>query len=98
MQQHAKSKVDTSREPAKGRVGERASSAQLNYLRQGLDQPGGKLPLFDRLGQEIGYTTIQACIKQGWAEPWFDNPLKRNWLVCRLTPAGRQLLKSRDTG
>jgi hypothetical protein len=36
--------------------------------------------------------TIRACIEQGWAEQWFANPLKPDWLVCRLTPEGRTLL------
>jgi hypothetical protein len=65
------------------------SAAQRAYLRRGLDQPGGKLPLFDEYGQQIDPRTIKACIDQGWAEPWFSNPLKPDWLVCRLTPAGR---------
>ncbi len=29
-------------------------------------------------------------LQQGWAEPWFANPTKRDWLVCKLTTAGRQ--------
>jgi len=33
---------------------------------------------------------VQACLEQGWAEPWFANPTKRDWLVCKLTGAGRQ--------
>jgi hypothetical protein len=28
----------------------------------------------------------------GWAEPWFSNPLKPDWLVCKLTDTGRALL------
>jgi hypothetical protein len=31
-------------------------------------------------------------MEQGWAEPWFANPLKPDWLVCRLTQAGRDAL------
>jgi hypothetical protein len=69
--------------------GARPSQAQLRYLALGLRQPGGKLPLFDENGREISPKTIRSCIERGWAEPWFDNPLKPNWLVCRLTPAGR---------
>jgi hypothetical protein len=65
------------------------SEAQLRYLCHGLEQPGGKLPLFDADGREISAKTIQACIDRGWAAPWFDNPIKRGWLVCRLTQAGR---------
>lgn len=77
---------------AKGQGGHdaaRPSEAQLRYLRHGLDQPGGKLPLFDDEGREISPRTIRACIERGWAEPWFANPTKRNWLVCRLTATGR---------
>jgi hypothetical protein len=65
------------------------SPAQRAWLKRGLDQPGGKLPLFDLDGQQIDLRTIQACVQQGWAAPWFDNPIKPDWLVCRLTEAGR---------
>jgi hypothetical protein len=67
------------------------SAAQRAWLRRGLDQPGGKLPLFDREGKQIDPRTIRACIEQGWAAPWFDNPLKPDWLVCKLTASGRDL-------
>lgn len=69
----------------------RPSEAQLRYLRLGLNQPGGKLPLFDENGQEISPKTIRACMEKGWAEPWFANSIKPDWLVCRLTGAGRQI-------
>ena len=65
---------------------------QLDYLSRGLTQPGGKLPLFNQLGQRYSDRTIQSCIDHGWAEPWFNNPLKQDWLVCKLTPSGRNLL------
>jgi hypothetical protein len=74
----------------------RPSSAQLRYLRLGMDAPGGKLPLFDGQGQEISPKTIRACIERGWSQPWFTNPLKPDWLVCRLTPAGRELVQRLD--
>jgi len=67
----------------------RPTDFQLKYLRRGLRQPGGKLPLFDEEGQQISPQTIRACIRAGWAEPWFANPIKPDWLVCRLTPEGR---------
>jgi hypothetical protein len=67
----------------------RPSVAQLHWLTRGVDQPGGKLPLFDEWGQRINERTIRACIEQGWAEPWFTNPLKPDWLVCKLTDSGR---------
>jgi len=65
------------------------TAVQHRWLRRGLGQAGGKLPLFDRDGQRITDRTVQSCIRQGWAEPWFDNPLKPNWVVCKLTHLGR---------
>lgn len=70
----------------------RPSATQLKYLKMGAGQPGGKLPLFDSNGQEIKPATIRFCIERGWAEPWFNNPIKPNWLVCKLTEAGRRVL------
>ena len=70
----------------------RPSGAQRRYLERGLDQPGGKLPLFDRDGREVPHKTVEACIAHGWAEPWTRNPIKPEWLVCRLTAAGYQVL------
>lgn len=72
--------------------GARPTHAQRSYLERGLEQPGGKLPLFDRDGQQISVQTIRACIEHGWAEPWFRNPIKQDWLVCRLTERGRDIL------
>ena len=65
------------------------SEAQLAWLQRGLEQPGGKLPLFDKIGQKVSEQTVRSCIRSGWAEPWFNNPIKPDWLVCRLTDAGR---------
>ena len=65
--------------------------AELMYLRRGLTQPGGKLPLFDLDGQEVDPALVRRCLARGWAEPWFNNPLKPDWLVCRLTNGGRLL-------
>jgi len=69
----------------------RPSPAQMRYLRRGLTQPGGKLPLFDEEGQRVGDKTVQSCIRAGWAEPWFANPMKPDWLVCKITEAGRSV-------
>ena len=69
----------------------RPSLAQRDWLKRGVDQPGGKLPLFDKQGKRVSERTIRACIEQGWAEPWFANPLKPDWLVCKLTAQGRRL-------
>jgi hypothetical protein len=68
------------------------SNAQIKWLRRGLKQAGGKLPLFNNDGQKINSRTINSCLKQGWAEPWFNNPIKPDWLVCKLTQAGRKIL------
>jgi hypothetical protein len=70
----------------------RPSEAQRRYLERGLTQPGGKLPLFDADGREIPRKTIESCLAHGWAAPWFDNPLKADWLVCKLTPDGYAVL------
>lgn len=72
--------------------GPRPSAIQLAWLTRGLDQPGGKLPLFDANGQRVDPRTVRSCIENGWAEPWFNNPLKPGWLVCKLTKVGRALL------
>ena len=69
----------------------RPSPQQLAWLKRGLTQPGGKLPLFDREGQRVDTRTVQTCIDHGWAEPWFRNPLKPDWLVCKLTDKGRRV-------
>ncbi len=74
--------------PAPGKPTE----VQRAWLLRGLSQAGGKLPLFDEAGKRIDPRTIRACVEQGWAEPWFANPLKPDWLVCRLTEAGRAIL------
>jgi len=71
------------------------SAAQRAWLARGLSQPGGKLPLFDESGQRVSPRTIQSSIDRGWAEPWFANPTKPDWLVCKLTDLGRAALRRR---
>lgn len=71
--------------------GDLPTLVELLYLRRALDQPGGKLPLFDLDGQEIDEAIVRRCLARGWAEPWFHNPLKPDWLVCKLTEAGRRI-------
>ena len=66
--------------------------AQRAWLLRGLDQPGGKLPLFDRNGQRVNTRMVRTCLDKGWAEPWFENPLKPDWLVCKLTDQGRRAI------
>jgi hypothetical protein len=70
----------------------RPTEPQRRYLERGLTEPGGKLPLFDRDGRQVPRKTIEACLAHGWAEPWFNNPIKADWLVCKLTPAGYRVL------
>lgn len=69
---------------------------QRQWLRRGLEQPGGKLPLFDADGRKVNRRTVESCIAAGWAEPWFSNPVKPDWLVCRLTQAGRDAIIGPD--
>jgi hypothetical protein len=74
----------------------RPTHAQRRYLLRGLGQPGGKLPLFDDNGQRVAAETVRACVKAGWAEPWYRNPIKPDWLVCKLTDIGRAILRAND--
>ncbi len=67
---------------------------ELLYLRRGLAQAGGKLPLFDLDGQDVDAAIVRRCLEHGWAEPWFNNPLKPDWLVCKLTDLGRRLVSA----
>ena len=68
----------------------RPTPAQRTWLSRGVDQPGGKLPLFDRDGKRVSTQMVRACLEAGWASPWFANPLKPDWLVCKLTDTGRR--------
>jgi len=70
----------------------RPTEPQRRYLERGLSQPGGKLPLFDRDGRQVPRKTVEACLTHGWAEPWFANPMKSDWLVCKLAPKGYRVL------
>lgn len=70
---------------------QKITGQQLKWLQRGLSQAGGKLPLFDDKGRKVPERTVKSCIDHGWAEPWFTNPLKPDWLVCKLTEAGREL-------
>ncbi|MEQ8708679.1 MAG: hypothetical protein RIC36_06775 [Rhodospirillales bacterium] len=70
----------------------RPTTAQTSWLQRGLSQAGGKLPLFDAEGQKVSERTVRSCIKAGWAEPWFANPVKPDWLICKLTDTGRKII------
>jgi hypothetical protein len=78
--------------PAGRKTDRRPTKAQSNWLKAGLKEPGGKLPLFNAEGQRVNERTIRSCIEQGWAEPWFNNPIKPDWLVCKITDAGRMII------
>ena len=69
---------------------------QTKWLRRGLVQPGGKLPLFDEHGQRVSARTVESCLRHGWAAPWFENPLKPDWQICKLTDAGRAMVEGID--
>jgi hypothetical protein len=75
-------------------MGGRPTATQRRWLMRGLSQPGGKLPLFDEIGKRVSDQTIKSCLEKGWVEPWFANPIKPEWLVCKLTESGRALLES----
>ena len=74
--------------------GGRLTATQKRWLMRGLSQPGGKLPLFDETGKRVSDQTIKSCLEKGWVEPWFANPIKPDWMVCKLTDSGRSLLES----
>jgi hypothetical protein len=84
-------KQATSRRASTTRA-DKPTEPQRKWLERGLGQPGGKLPLFDENGRRVDGRVVRACLDKGWAEPWFANPLKPDWLVCKLTNAGRALL------
>jgi hypothetical protein len=87
----AAASVDADAAEGAGKSTPQPNETQLRWLQRGLDQPGGKLPLFDRIGQKVNEQTVRSCIRHGWAEPWFNNPIKPDWLVCRLTEVGRNV-------
>lgn len=77
-------------------VSENPDAGAAAWLRRGLAEPGGKLPLFDEEGQRVDEDLIRRCMAAGWAEPWFANPIKPDWLVCKLTTAGRAAVSAND--
>ena len=88
----AKQNTTKAKEAKSGAKGDQPTATQERWLKRGLGQPGGKLPLFDEQGQKVSERTVRTCIAKGWAEPWFSNPLKPDWLVCRLTDTGRSMV------
>jgi len=86
--------IQNSRQAVGGKKNARPTEHQRTWLARGLEEPGGKLPLFDENGQRVNERTIRSCIDQGWANRWFVNPIKPNWLVCKLTDQGRVFFKN----
>lgn len=78
-----------------GVKGGKPTAPQRRWLVRGVGQPGGKLPLFDENGQQVSERTVRSCIKKGWAEPWATNPIKPDWMICKLTDAGIAAVKGR---
>lgn len=85
-------KTKQSSKKNKGKEETVPTAVQSKWLERGLTQAGGKLPLFDENGKRVSDRTVRTCITNGWAEPWFDNPIKPEWQICKLTDAGRKLV------
>ena len=66
------------------------SQSQRQWLVRGLNQTGGKLPLFLDDGQRVSERTVKSCVQNGWAEPALKNPIRPGWQICRLTASGRK--------
>ncbi len=66
---------------------------QRRWLRSGLHQPGGKLPLYDAEGGRVSALLIEACLQAGWAEPWVPGPTLAKVRICRLTATGKASLE-----
>ncbi len=77
------------RRPSKRPAG-RPTPRQLEWLRGGLDRPGGNLPLYDTYGQRVSDRTVKSCVERGWAET--RDEAMRDWQLCQLTSAGRRVL------
>ena len=68
----------------------RPTPRQLEWLRRGLDRPGGSLPIFDEYGQRVSERTVDACLKKGWARS--KGAVRSDWQMCQLTSKGRRML------
>ncbi len=60
-----------------------------NWLNGGLNREDGRLAIFDTFGEPVNKAVIKTAIASGYAEPWFSNPMRPQWTVCRLTAKGR---------
>lgn len=73
------------------------SDEQREWLQAGLNQAGGKLPLYKTSGERFPSSLISSCVQAGLAEPWALNPLRNQWQVCRLTEVGKTALLQTKT-
>ena len=62
------------------------------WLRGGQARDDGRLALFDQFGEPIDRKVVKTAIASGFAEPWFANPMRPQWTVCRLTAKGHEFL------
>ncbi len=62
------------------------------WLRGGEAREDGRLALFDQFGEPIDKKVVKTAIASGFAEPWFANPMRPQWTVCRLTQKGYDFL------
>lgn len=72
------------------------SEEQRRWLRVGLDQPGGKLPLYDDYGNRISQSLIDSCLLNGWVEAWAGRPSGAPVRICRLTESGVSALQEKE--
>ncbi|MEJ2027151.1 MAG: hypothetical protein P8X52_06795, partial [Limibacillus sp.] len=72
----------------------RPSPEELNWMRRGLGQPGGKIPVFDENDNPVDPKIVRRCLEQQWVEPWIGNQKNPNnlYMACRLSPLGRRLV------
>jgi hypothetical protein len=84
-------KIEQSRKSA--RVSDRE---MREWLSGGLKRPESRLALFDQFGEPIDRALVRKAISSGYAEPWFANPMRPEWMVCRLTARGRAALARHD--
>jgi len=62
------------------------------WLRGGGAREDGRLALFDQFGEPIDKKIVKTAIASGFAEPWFTNPMRPQWTICRLTRKGQDFL------
>ena len=67
----------------------------LDWLSGGLGRADGRLALFDRFGEPVDPKMVRRCVQAGLAEPWFANPMRPSWMVCRLSDQGRAVATKR---